>query len=247
MGVFERFTDRARQAVVLAQQEARGRGDDAIDTEHLLLALFAVPGSLASTVLEGFSVRRGDVSADLEDRRRPSSAAAALATLGIDLDEVRRRVEEAFGPGALDRGHSRRSRRWLGHMPFSKDAKKALQLALREALRLKHTSVDTEHLLLGVLHGQGTAHDVLVARGVQLDIARVIVDELVRGRRRLTAVTPVSAFRWCRFGGCRPLRHVGSASAPRPGRLQRRRRACHHRRRAHRRRHDLPGLPRAAT
>ena len=38
-------------------------------------------------------------------------------------------------------------------------------------------------MLLAMLRGGGVAHDVLVARGVRLDAARVIVEELVRGRR----------------------------------------------------------------
>jgi hypothetical protein len=38
-------------------------------------------------------------------------------------------------------------------------------------------------MLLGMLRGDGPARDVLVARGVDLDAARVIVEELVRGRR----------------------------------------------------------------
>ena len=189
---FERFTDKARTVVVLAQQQARERGDDTIDTGHLLRALFVVPDNLAITVLEGFSVRRADVEADL-DRRRPAagggpsgavSDAAALAALGIDLDEVRRRVEEAFGPGALDRVRRPRGRRrWGGHLPFARASRKALELALREAVGLGHNLIGTEHLLLGMLRGEGPAHDVLVARGVRLDAARVVVEELVRGRR----------------------------------------------------------------
>ena len=78
----------------------------------------------------------------------------------------------------------RRSRHFLGgHIPFAKESKKALELSLREALALRHNYIGTEHMLLGLLHGEGAAHDVLVARGVLLDVARVIVDELVRGRR----------------------------------------------------------------
>ena len=142
---FERFTEKARTAVVLAQQQARERGDDTIDTWHLLRALFAA--------------------------------------LGIDLDEVRRRVEEAFGPGALDRVRRPRGRRWGGHIPFAKESKKTLELALREAIALGHNYIGTEHMLLAMLRGGGVAHDVLVARGVRLDAARVIVEELVRGRR----------------------------------------------------------------
>jgi ATP-dependent Clp protease ATP-binding subunit ClpA len=186
--MFERFTEKARTVVVLAQQDARERGDTAIDTGHVLRALFAVPDNRALMVLEGFSVRQADVEADLAVRPAapPDGSAAdadALAALGIDLDEVRRRVEDAFGPGALDRTRPPK-RRWIGgHIPFAKEAKKALELALREALALRHNYIGTEHVLLGMLHGEGVAHDVLVARGVQLDVARVIVDELVRGRR----------------------------------------------------------------
>ena len=183
--MFERFTEKARTVVVLAQQEARERGDDAIDTGHLLGALFAVPDNLAVLVLEAFSVRRDDVEADLRCHGpaadRPD--ATALAALGIDLDEVRRRVEEAFGPGALDRVHRPRARRWGGHIPFARGSRKALELALREAVALGHNYIGTEHVLLGLLRSEGLAQDVLAARGVRLDAARVIVEELVRGRR----------------------------------------------------------------
>jgi ATP-dependent Clp protease ATP-binding subunit ClpA len=184
---FERFSEKARTVVVLAQQQARERGDGTIDTGHLLRALYAVPDNLAVLVLEGFSVRRADVEADL-DRRCPATAtgtpdADALAALGIDLDEVRRRVEEAFGPGALDRVRGPRSRRWGAHIPFARGSKKVLELALREAVALGHNYIGTEHMLLGLLRSDGVAQDVLVARGVRLDAARVIVEELVRGRR----------------------------------------------------------------
>ncbi len=182
--MFERFTEKARTVVVLAQQQARERGDDVIDTGHLLRALVAVPDNLALTVLAAFAVRRADVEADL-DARRPAGDgpdATALAALGIDLDEVRRRVEEAFGPGALDRAGGHRRARWGGHVPFAKDAKKALALALREAVAMRHNDIGTEHILLGLLH-DGAAHDVLAARGVRSDAARVLVEELLRGRR----------------------------------------------------------------
>jgi ATP-dependent Clp protease ATP-binding subunit ClpA len=185
--VFERFTDKARQVVVGAQAESRERGADEIRTEHLLAALYRVPDNLALTVLAAFSIERGMVLADI-DRMRPEKPridAEALSTLGIDLDEVRRQVEEAFGPGALDRtrsAHGPGPR--FGHIPFARSAKKALELSLREAIHLKHNYIGTEHLLLGLLHGQeGAAHHILTERGMRLDAARVIVEELVRGRR----------------------------------------------------------------
>ena len=64
--MFERFTDRARRVVVLAQEEARMLGHDYIGTEHLLLALLH----------EGENV-----------------AAKALMSLGISLNAMRQEVE----------------------------------------------------------------------------------------------------------------------------------------------------------
>ncbi len=70
--MFERFTDRARRTVVLAQEEARLLQHNYIGTEHLLLGL----------IHEGEGV-----------------AAKALESLGIGLDAVRQQVEEIIGRG----------------------------------------------------------------------------------------------------------------------------------------------------
>jgi ATP-dependent Clp protease ATP-binding subunit ClpC len=70
--VFERFTDRARRVVVLAQEEARMLNHNYIGTEHLLLGL----------IHEGEGV-----------------AAKALESLGISLEGVRQQVEEIIGQG----------------------------------------------------------------------------------------------------------------------------------------------------
>jgi ATP-dependent Clp protease ATP-binding subunit ClpC len=70
--MFERFTDRARRVVVLAQQEARRLDHNYIGTEHILLGL----------IHEGEGV-----------------AARALESLGISLDAVRQQVEEIIGRG----------------------------------------------------------------------------------------------------------------------------------------------------
>ena len=185
--MFERFTVTARLAVVGAQEQARRRGDDRIRTEHLLLALYAGPQNLAVTVLDALGAGREVVERAVDERRAggPVGDAEALATLGIDLDEVRRQVEDAFGPGALERTRaaSGRGARFGGHIPFERAAKKALELALREALGLRHDYIGTEHLLLGLLHADGTAAAILAERGLRLDATRSIVEERVRHRR----------------------------------------------------------------
>jgi ATP-dependent Clp protease ATP-binding subunit ClpA len=186
--MFERFTDKARQVVVGAQTQARERKADEIRTEHLLAALFTVPDNLAVTVLQAFSIDKDAVEAEIARLRpagRPPLDAEALSTLGIDLDEVRRQAEEAFGPGALDRTRSARGKGGLfGHIPFEKAAKKSLELALREAIHLEHNYIGTEHILLGLVRADaGAAHHILTGLGFRLDAARIIVEELVRGRR----------------------------------------------------------------
>ena len=70
--MFERYTDRARRVVVLAQEEARRLNHNYIGTEHMLLGL----------------IHEGD-----------GIAAKALVSLEINLDAVRQQVEEIIGQG----------------------------------------------------------------------------------------------------------------------------------------------------
>jgi ATP-dependent Clp protease ATP-binding subunit ClpA len=182
--MFERFTRNARLAVATAQERARDRGANRIGTEHLLLALFGVPNNLAVAILNALGVDRNAVERAVDEHKSggPVSDAEALATLGIDIDQVRRHVEEVFGPGALQR-----TRACSGlpsrDLPFERESKKALELALREAVRLKHNYIGTEHILLGLLHAEGTARTILTDRGIRLDATRVIVEEMVSDRR----------------------------------------------------------------
>jgi ATP-dependent Clp protease ATP-binding subunit ClpC len=69
--MFERFTDRARRVLVLAQEEARQLNHSFIGTEHILLGL----------IHEGEGV-----------------AAKVMESLGVTLEEVRARVDEMIGP-----------------------------------------------------------------------------------------------------------------------------------------------------
>jgi ATP-dependent Clp protease ATP-binding subunit ClpA len=64
--VFERFTERAREVVVFAQDEARRLGHDYIGTEHLLLGLLREEEGLAARVLEEFEVTVEEVRAQVD-------------------------------------------------------------------------------------------------------------------------------------------------------------------------------------
>jgi ATP-dependent Clp protease ATP-binding subunit ClpA len=93
--------------------------------------------------------------------------AAALGTVGIDLDAVRDRVEATFGPGALDAPGAGRGREPKGHLPFSPRAKKVLELSLREAVALKSKNIADGHIALGLLReGEGLAMKVIHERGI---------------------------------------------------------------------------------
>lgn len=70
--MFERFTDRARRVIVLAQEEARALQHNYIGTEHLLLGL----------------IREGE-----------GVAAKALEAKGVTLEDTRKQVEEMIGKG----------------------------------------------------------------------------------------------------------------------------------------------------
>ena len=184
--MFERFTAQARQVVVDAHQEARELDNPRIGTEHLLLALLSPDAGIAHSVLHGAGLDRARVRADIRRLVRPSSSvalgagdAAALQEIGIDLDAVRSRIEEVFGPGALDppRLPSRRRllRRWRHRdsLKISPRARKVLELSLREALRLRHHHIGTEHILLGLLReGNGLGALILTRAGLTPDPLR---------------------------------------------------------------------------
>jgi len=174
--MFERFTDEARNAVVAAQREASALDHGWIGTEHLLLALLADADGRGGRVLRDFGVDVAWARSEVErivGRGEPDLDADALATLGIDLDAVRERVERTFGAGALSRRRCRRGLMTGGALPFTARAKKALELSLREAIAMGDDHIGSEHLLLGLAReGDGVACRMLRSRGIDRDTVR---------------------------------------------------------------------------
>jgi ATP-dependent Clp protease ATP-binding subunit ClpC len=134
---FDKFTERARKVLSLAQEEAQRFQHNYIGTEHLLLGL----------------VREGE-----------GVAGKVLTSLGVDLEKVRKAVEDIIGRG---------DRIVLGEIGLTPRAKKVIELAVDEARRLNHHYIGTEHLLLGLLReGEGVGAGVLLSFGLSLQEVR---------------------------------------------------------------------------
>jgi hypothetical protein len=126
---FGRFTPRARNVIVVAQNKAGEARNNEITPDHLVLGLFADPDGLAPKLLAG---------------------------QGIDAEKVTKAV--TLPPGVDDMPVL---------IPFNGQAKKALELTFRQALRLGHNYVGTEHILLALYEVEddgGTLHRLGVDR-----------------------------------------------------------------------------------
>jgi ATP-dependent Clp protease ATP-binding subunit ClpA len=115
---FGRFTPRARNVVVAAQNKAQKAGNHEITPDHLLLALFDDPDGLAARLLAGQGIDTGVVAKAVA---LPDPADGEMPVL----------------------------------IPFDGPAKKALELTFRQALRLGHNYVGTEHIALALLEAEG--------------------------------------------------------------------------------------------
>jgi len=127
---FGRFTQRARNVVMTAQNEARAAGNDQIEPAHLILGLLADDAGLA---------------------------ARAIIEVGVGLDDVRNAIVPSL-PTAAEAVPDL--------IPYSAPARKALELTFREALRLGHNYIGTEHMLLALLEHEG-GEGPLAALGIE--------------------------------------------------------------------------------
>jgi len=150
--IFNRFTRETRACVEAAVEEARALGHDSVGDEDLLLGILRTDEGMGAAALSALSVT-------LEGAREESEKmlSDALTSIGISLEQVRREAGDAFEMRVAD------NRR----IPFSPRAKKALEQALTEAMRLRNSRIGTEHVLLGILrNGDGTAARMLAGMGV---------------------------------------------------------------------------------
>jgi ATP-dependent Clp protease ATP-binding subunit ClpA len=180
--VFEKFQPDARFAVVRARDEASAAGQPKIGCEHLVVALLAEPGPAAEAL--------GAAGADLAGLRArlPRTPLAppdpldadALATLGIDLDAVRRAADATFGPGALDRPVTGGRRKWkAGPIGISPELKEAIGLGVTVASRQKQRHISGAHLLAGIID-QGRNRGLALLAAAEVNPAALRADVLSR-------------------------------------------------------------------
>ncbi|MFB7916917.1 Clp protease N-terminal domain-containing protein [Streptomyces sp. NPDC056061] len=137
---FGRFTPRAKNVVMAAQNEARAAGNDEIRTEHLVLGLLSEPEGLG---------------------------AAFIKAQDVTLEAVRRAATEAL-PAAADQVPDL--------IPYDAGSRKALELTFREALRMGHNFIGTEHILLALLE-QEDGSGVLSGLGIDKASAETAIAE----------------------------------------------------------------------
>ncbi|MFF1923444.1 Clp protease N-terminal domain-containing protein [Streptomyces sp. NPDC058221] len=138
---FGRFTSRAKNVVMSAQNEARAAGNSEIGTEHIVLGLLIEPEALAGAFIKAQGV-------PLDTVRQAATAALPAASEG-QLPEL---------------------------LPYNADARKVLELTFREALRMGHNYIGTEHILLALLEHEDGA-GLLTGLGLDKAAAETAITE----------------------------------------------------------------------
>ena len=131
--MFERFTDRARRVVVLAQEEARMLNHDYIGTEHLLLGL----------------LREGD-----------GVAAQVLVRLAADLNRVRQRVIQLTGDQRPEPGRRLRRDAVVTDVQARLDAVEGRLVSLEQRVGTRPDTADLDRRIAGVRRERQDAADV---------------------------------------------------------------------------------------
>nr|BCX00025.1 MAG: ATP-dependent Clp protease ClpC [Bacteroidota bacterium] len=142
------FSNRVRDVISYSREEAIRLGHDYIGTEHLLLGI----------------IREGE-----------GIAVKILRNLGVDLQRLKRRIEEAVRPSG--------GTFTVGNLPLTKQAEKVLKITYLEAKLYKSDVIGTEHLLLSLLRDEeNIAAQILHEFGVSYESVRSELDAIISGR-----------------------------------------------------------------
>jgi len=204
----ERISGEARAAVVRAQEQARRLGQDFVGCEHLLYGVAGADDAAGSVLrARGVTPERVEahvaalISRSLGHGRGRTAAAhsseldrGALEAIGIDIDAVRARVEEAFGPGSLDRAAApRRNPTREGHLRVTRQARRCLDRSMREAAAYRTESPSRAESRQAAstrtrsADAHGAAHIALSLLAMDTSVTRSILSSLGVSAPQLTA------------------------------------------------------------
>ncbi len=139
-----KFSDRVKEVIALSRDEALRLGHDYVGTEHLLLGM----------ITEGEGI-----------------AVALLKKLGIDLEEVKKTVEQS-SEGTV--GHNTKN---LANIPLTSQSEKVLKVTYQEAKIFKSPLIGTEHLILSILRDEDNqASKVLHKFDVTYDVIKELLE-----------------------------------------------------------------------
>jgi ATP-dependent Clp protease ATP-binding subunit ClpA len=153
--MFERFTESSKAVLVEAQDLAVELGARHISVAHLLYGCAEGREETAGQPLKECGVTVASIRRMLPHTPEQPAGQVdpeALSAIGIDYEGVRAAVEGTFGAGALENAPDRRvPATGTRKPPFTPNAKRSLELALRAAQELHQHHIAPGHLLLGLL------------------------------------------------------------------------------------------------
>ena len=154
---FDRFTERAQDAIARSQEILQRYGHSQLDTEHLLLAMVEQPQGVISEILTKLGV-------DIE-------------ALSSRLDELLQSTRSSYAPSGSGTTPTQ--------LFVTPRLNRLIYVAGEEARRLGDEYVSTEHIFLAVLGVGGGAASILGDMGVDKDKAQGVIEE-IRGGQKVT-------------------------------------------------------------
>ena len=153
-----KFSQRVKDVLIFSREEAVRLGNDYIGLEHLLLGI----------------IREGE-----------GLAVKILNTLGIDLNEIRRKIESAVASNKEKNINP-------DNLPLIKQAERALKITYLEAKWFNSELIGTEHLLLAILKDENNLVTKLLAgKGVTYDVAKDEVRSIISNGPEDTPAQPM--------------------------------------------------------
>jgi ATP-dependent Clp protease ATP-binding subunit ClpA len=171
--MFERFDPDARAAIAKAREEAARAGRREIGTEHLLLGLMEKPGD-ATDAFEAVQADPDEVRAVLPqvEATRAAVTEAPEAAPAPEPEAVLE-PEAAPEPAAVPEPRPGEQARAAVDLHLTRNARRALDLALRTAHRFRHDHVSSGHLLLSIIEQPDSgAVEALKVAGIHVGTLR---------------------------------------------------------------------------